>query len=401
MATDGGTLPVFVAGALPGERVAARLTRRSRQVAEAELLVVEQAVAERRQPECPVFGRCGGCQLQMLDAAAQLAHKQQILQQLLEPFDVAEWLPPLTAEVWGYRHRARLAVGASREGRPVVGFRAPGSHEVVTVARCAVLDTRLQEIEEQLPYWLARLSHWRRVSELLLAVDAQGRLALSWRAAPALPAADAARLTELAEAAGVTIDPDDLLYSVPGVTATGGAEKLGYHFRLDDFTQVNPAVNRQLVEQVCRWLQAEPDDLVADYFCGLGNFTLALAATGASVVGFESVPAMVARASSNAARLGLAGRVTFETVDLFSDVRIPAGITKALLDPPRAGARALCEQLAKRPVARVAYVSCNPQTLARDLQILRQGGYQLHYAALADMFPQTGHSEALVLLSRV
>lgn len=405
--------PVFVAGALPGERVTVRVTRRTSQIAEAELLAVERTSMTRQLPACPLFARCGGCQLQMLSVDAQLAHKQQVLQQLLEPLGVSAWLAPLTAAPWRYRHRARFAVRAGPSGLPVIGYRAAASHQVVPVEACAVIDERLERLLPLLPGWLAELEHWQRIDELLLAVDATGRLAMSWRAAPKLSPRDGARLTELAGAAGVSIDPVDLLY--PVVRSAGGVDGrvggrtasradhevgLGCQFRLADFTQVNPAVNQLLVEQVCRWLEPVVGDLIADYFCGLGNFALALAAPGISVVGFESVPEMVVRAGDNAARLGLSTQVSFAATDLFCDARIPAGLTKALLDPPRAGARALCERLAQSNLERIVYVSCNPQTLVRDLRILGQGGYSIRQAALADMFPHTGHSEAVVMLSR-
>lgn len=386
-----GGKPVFVAGGLPGEQVRAQLYTDKRELAEARLLTVLEPSAQRVAAPCELFGRCGGCQLQMLDYPAQLAHKQAVLEKLLAPFAVREWAPPLTAEPWHYRHRARLSV-TEADGKPRVGFKAAHSHAVVAVGACPVLDQRLQPVLAALPEWLSRLAQWRRLRELVIAVAADGRIGLDWLAEPRLPEADAQSLRQAAAAAGVVVG-EPLRYAVP-------SQGYDFAFQPGDFTQVNPAVNDLMVARVLDWLAPTAADTVADCFAGLGNFTLALAQRAGRVIGFEVVAPMVERARANAAALGLT-HVEFETLDLFAEsAALPPGFDKVLLDPPRAGAAQLCRSLARRPPAALLYVSCNPHTLARDLSMLTQAGLSVERAALVDLFPHTGHSEAMVLLTR-
>lgn len=385
---------VFVAGALPRERAKVRVLDEKRNLIEAELIELVERSPQRIEPKCPLFGRCGGCQLQMLDDNAQLDHKQQMLKRLLAPVvGNAQWEQPLVAGAWSYRHRARLAVSAV-DDKPVVGFKGANSHQVIPVPACPILDERLQPLLDGLPQWLAQLSQWRRVEEILIAVDADGQLALDWNIQRASPKADAEKLQALAQAAGVICGPAAALrYDVP-------AANNEFNFSVRDFTQVNPAINDQLVQRAFEWLAPTEPDRIADLFCGLGNFTLPLARIAQSVVGYESSAAMVVRAGANATTR--ANRSMFEVLDLFSAAeKLPDQFDKVLLDPPRAGAKAVCEQLAKsKQVKRIVYVSCNPQTLVRDLGILTAGGFIVERAALVDMFPQTGHCEAIVQLNR-
>jgi len=389
--------PVFVAGALPGERVRARVHTDKREWREAELIEVQAPAPARAAAPCELFGRCGGCQLQMLPYAAQVAHKQQVLERLLAPFAASlQWQEPLLAEAFAYRHRARLSVGRDAAGKPLLGFKSAHSHDVVAVPACPVLDRRLQALLRQLPAWLEALPHWQRIREIVIAVDAQDRLAMACDAQPPLALADRELLEGFAREADVAYGKnlEPLHYAIPG-------QHIDFLFLPKDFTQVNPAINDRLVTLCLQWLEPAPDDRIADFFCGLGNFSLALARRAGTVTGLESVAEMVARAGANAARLGL-DHARFQALDLFDETpALPPAINKAVLDPPRAGAKALCRQLASvKTLERVVYVSCNPQTLARDLAMLAEGGLLPRRAALVDMFPQTGHSEAVVLLSR-
>ncbi|MFZ8913020.1 MAG: methyltransferase domain-containing protein, partial [Pseudomonadales bacterium] len=149
------------------------------------------------------------------------------------------------------------------------------------------------------------------------------------------------------------------------------------------------------------YLKPAADDRVLDLFCGLGNFTLPLARLGADVQGFEGSEALVARAKANAERNGL-GAVRFAVADLYSDAFAARHLPKAeavLLDPPRSGAEALCEDLASTGARRVVYVSCNPKTLARDAAALQRQGYRLEASGIMDMFPHTTHVESMALFT--
>jgi 23S rRNA (uracil1939-C5)-methyltransferase len=385
--------PVFVAHSLPGETVRARIETDRREYAEARLLEVLEAAPQRTPARCPLFGECGGCQLQMLDYAQQVEHKRQTLQHLLGPFSPRHWDEPLLAEPWHYRHRARLAVSADAAGKPQLAFKSAGSHRSVAVRHCDIVDRRLLPLLEQVPQWLARLSKWRRIEEIVLVVDSAGKLALAYRAEAAFPPADRALLQQLARDAGVGLADAALQYEIPGQEVT-------LDFRARDFTQVNPSINDALVARCIDWLEPEAGERVADFFCGLGNFSLPIARRGAAVTGFEVSAEMVARATRNAATAHIAN-AGFEIMDLFENVPpLPAELGKAVLDPPRAGAKLLCEQLARSRLQTIVYVSCNPHTLVRDLHALAGGGFMVERAALIDMFPQTGHIEAMVLCRR-
>jgi 23S rRNA (uracil1939-C5)-methyltransferase len=385
--------PVFVAQCLPGETVRARIEVDKREYAEARLLEIVAAAPERIAARCALFGDCGGCQLQMLDYAAQVEHKRRTLEHLLAQFAPRHWDEPLLADPWHYRHRARLAVGADAQGKPQLAFKSAGSHRSVAVKHCDIVDRRLLPLLEQVPQWLARLAKWRHIEEIALVVDSADRLALSYSATAAFPPADRALLQQLTREAGVGLADAALQYAIPG-------QDMALDFRARDFTQVNPAINDQLVARCIEWLAPAAAERVADFFCGLGNFSLPLARRGARVTGFEANAEMVARAARNAAAAQIEG-IDFEVMDLFENVPpLPADLRKAVLDPPRAGAKLLCERLAGSRMQTIVYVSCNPHTLVRDLRALVDGGFAVERAALVDMFPQTGHIEAMVLCRR-
>jgi 23S rRNA (uracil1939-C5)-methyltransferase len=329
----------------------------------------------------------------MLGYEEQVAHKQRTLEHLLAPFAPRHWDEPLVAEPWHYRHRARFGVGVDAHGRPQLGFKSANSHRIVETRHCDIVDRRLLPLLDSVPRWLAQLAKWKRIEEIALVVDSAGRLALSYRADTAFPPADRALLQQLAREAGVGLADAPLRYELPG-------QGVALDFCARDFTQVNPAINDALVARCIDWLDLHDGDRVADFFCGLGNFSLPMARRGAAVTGFEVSADMVARAARNAAAAGIDG-AAFEVVDLFENVpSLPAGLAKAVLDPPRAGARLLCERLAKSRLQALVHVSCNPHTLVRDLRTLVDGGFAVERAALVDMFPQTGHIEAMVLCRR-
>jgi 23S rRNA (uracil1939-C5)-methyltransferase len=179
--------------------------------------------------------------------------------------------------------------------------------------------------------------------------------------------------------------------------------ELQMEFLPTDFVQINAAVNQALISRVIELLQLDGSSRVLDLFCGLGNFSLPLARRAAEVIGIEGDAGLVARATANAARNGV-GNAHFHAADL-SVVPAPGtpwlagGFTHVLLDPPRAGAREMLPAIAALAPRRLAYVSCHPGSLARDLGLLvHEHGYELLAAGVADMFPHTAHVESIALL---
>jgi 23S rRNA (uracil1939-C5)-methyltransferase len=191
-------------------------------------------------------------------------------------------------------------------------------------------------------------------------------------------------------------DNDDLLrYRLPDYD-------LVFQFSPQDFTQVNLAVNRQMVARAVALLDIDPSDEVFDAFCGIGNFSLAISRFAKKVTGAEQSASSIARARENA-RLNGVENVSFIVEDLqleTSEINGLEGANKVLLDPPRSGAEAMVKRLAGSNVVRVVYVSCNPETLARDIGILENQGFELRSAGIIDMFPHTTHVESIALLVR-
>jgi len=176
-------------------------------------------------------------------------------------------------------------------------------------------------------------------------------------------------------------------------------------FQPTDFTQVNVAMNRMLVRRAVGLLEPTEGDAVADFFCGLGNFSLPIARRGAQVVGVEGSVPLVRRAQANAQANGLADRARFVAADLFeataASLEALGAMDKALLDPPREGAIALVKALPAERLARVVYVSCNPGTLARDASVLvHERGFALRKAGIVNLFPHTAHVESVALFTR-
>jgi 23S rRNA (uracil1939-C5)-methyltransferase len=291
----------------------------------------------------------------------------------------------------------------------LVGFREKGSHFVADIERC---ETLVAEVGTRLPALralVASLSCAREVPQIEVAAGDR-ETALLLRHLVPLGEDDLARLREFAAATGLRIYSQaggpDTLRRVDGPEAplTCRVAGLELEFLPGDFVQVNAGVNEQIVPLALELLEVGAADSVLDLFCGLGNFTLPLAARAARVAGVEGEPGLVARARDNARRLGL-GNVEFMAANLFEAAglaAIPAGPwSKLLLDPPRSGAAEVIEAFDFRGVERVCYVSCNPVTLARDAAALvGRHGYRLDAAGVLDMFPHTTHVESIALFVR-
>jgi 23S rRNA (uracil1939-C5)-methyltransferase len=406
---------VFVTDALPGERVVLRRVRRHRNFDEAVLESVLTASPDRVAPPCPHYGTCGGCALQHLASAAQLAFKQsQLLENLarLGSVQPERLLEPLTGPVWGYRRRARLGIKyVPRKGRVVVGFRERAAPYVADLHECRVLAAPLGALIDPLAALVGTLSIAARVPQAEAAVAENG-CALVLRVLDPPQQGDLERMREFEQANGVR------LYLQPGGPATiepltPGREPLRYslpafgvtlEFEPTDFIQVNGVLNVAMVDRAIELLDPRLGERVLDLFCGLGNFSLPLARRAAEVTGVEGDAGLVSRAASNAARQGI-GNVSYRVADLSSPALDAPWATRpydrVLLDPPRAGAREALPVVGGCGAKRVVYISCHPGSLARDAGILvRDHGFRLVAAGVMDMFPHTTHVEAMAVFER-
>jgi 23S rRNA (uracil1939-C5)-methyltransferase len=411
-----GGKTAFVGGALPGETVSFLRRRRYRQYDEAELLERLSTSPLRVTPKCAHFGLCGGCALQHLDSAAQLAIKEQQLRDALERIGRVtpkQWLAPLTGPVWHYRRRARLGVRfVPRKQRVVVGFRERYSSLIALLDRCEVLAAPLGTLLTPLSELIMGLSVRERLPQIEVAV-AESATALVLRVLDAPTAADEAQLRafEAAHQVRFYLQPSGLEsirpLSVPAPQLSYTLPEFGLDLAFEpaDFIQVNAMLNRALVGRVVELLQPDENSQVLDLFCGLGNFTLALARRAGAVVGVEVDAGLIARARANADRNGLAN-AEFCLANLAPEPPNEPSwpqrrYSHVLLDPPRAGAAQVLPALGRLRADRIMYVSCHPGTLARDLSVLvHEHGYQLECAGVADMFAQTAHVESLALLTR-
>ncbi|MDR0769775.1 MAG: 23S rRNA (uracil(1939)-C(5))-methyltransferase RlmD [Burkholderiales bacterium] len=433
---DGKT--VFVEGALPGETVVAHILKRkpSWELARAERVLT--ANPDRVTPRCPNFGVCGGCSLQHATPALQVAAKQRVLEDALQRLGnvrAAQLLPPIHGPAWGYRYRARLSVRhVLKKGGVLVGFHERKSSYVADMRECPVLPPTVSALLLPLRELIESLSIRDRLPQIEVAVGeplhpssqatanglAHDPLAyvLVLRILEALSSSDEALLRAFADRHGIAFwlqtggpdtahpfhPPDSaLMYSLPEFAVS-------LPFAPTEFTQVNHDINRVLVRRALALLDPQPGERIADFFCGLGNFTLPIARSGAHVTGIEGSPALVRRAEQGAQRNGLMERCTFLCANLFETTQttlpLLLPLDKILIDPPREGAVELVKALPhandasnkSAAVRRIVYVSCNPATLARDAAVLvHERGYALRAAGVVNMFPHTAHVESIAV----
>lgn len=406
---------VLVAGALPGERVLAKQTRRTREADLATTVEVLHASPDRMEPRCPHFGVCGGCVLQHLDGAQQILVKQaRLLEQFGESGVTPETvLEPLVDAAWGYRRKGRLSVRRVRKkDKTLVGFRELDPRFVADLAECHTAIPQVGMRIAALSVLIESLEA-RQVIPQVEFIAGDAAVALIIRHMEPLVADD---LTAL-EAFGR--EHDLAIFLQPGgvdsVHPLWPAVPPELSFRLEpwdvelgfqplDFIQVNAGLNQKMIALALELLDVGPGQRVLDLFCGLGNFTLPLARTAAEVVGVEGDPGLVARARANAQRNGL-GHVQFHAADLTQDQSaaewMVQGFDRLLLDPPRSGAIDVLKQLPLERFGRIVYVSCHPDTLARDAAYLvNERGWKLRKAGVMDMFPHTAHVESIAMFER-
>jgi 23S rRNA (uracil1939-C5)-methyltransferase len=409
---DLGGRRVFVADALPGERVEIALRKRRRKLQEADLIRVLEPSPARVTPACEYFGRCGGCALQHLAHSEQVEYKQQVVAQTLKRIgrvEPGEWLPPVASEPWHYRRRARLGVKyVAGKGRVLVGFRERAGPYITDMRRCPVLTAPVDGLLGELADLIASTGIKERLPQIEVAV-ADDAVALVLRVLDDPSPADVEAFRAFGARHGIdlywqrggpgTVVPLDrarpLTYRLPELDLT-------FEFLPTDFVQVNARINGELVATALRLADVRATDRVLDLYCGLGNFSLPLAQRAGMLLGVEGDAGLVARAVRNAARNGI-GNARFLTADLaasdWSFYREPWDVV--LLDPPRTGAEAPVAELHASGARRIVYVSCHPATLARDAQVLvERHGYRLESARVFDMFPHTHHVEALALFTR-
>lgn len=413
---EGKTL--FIDGALPYEQVTYSSYRKKPAFENAQAISILRESFMRVKPRCPHFNVCGGCSMQHLEASAQVAAKQRVLEDNLQRIGNVRpqiMLPPVYGPTWGYRQRARLSARyVAKKGTVLVGFHEKRSSFIADMQRCEILPPKISALLLPLRALVMQLSIRERMPQIELAAgDAVNVLVL--RIMEPLNASDETLLRQFADAHQVQfwlqpkgpdtaypfypLDAPPLSYHLP-------AFNIDMPFRPTEFTQVNSAINRVMVSRAMALLAPRPGERLADFFCGLGNFSLPMARSGAHVVGVEGSAGLVARARHNAEHNQLAGQTRFEEANLFeiTEEKLAAmgPFDGYLIDPPRDGAMELVKAIPLDAApTRIVYVSCNPATLARDAQVLvHHKGYVLKAAGIINMFPHTAHVESIALFVR-
>ncbi|MDM4764817.1 23S rRNA (uracil(1939)-C(5))-methyltransferase RlmD [Pelomonas sp. SE-A7] len=427
---------VFIEGALPGEEVQVQQAgRKKNNWEQAQMTAMRRESSQRVQPGCPHFGlhagACGGCKMQHLHPAGQVAIKQRVLEDNLWHLGKVKaetLLRPIEGPAWGYRYRARLSVRyVAKKGVVLVGFHERKSRYVADMQVCKVLPEVVSAMLMPLRELIASMDERDRLPQIELAIGERNEglvIALVLRHLNPLPDTDKERLRAFAAKHGVQWWLQPKGPDTVHLLDEGGPE-LAYQlpefgvlmpFKPTDFTQVNHKINTVLVGRALRLLDVQPGERVIDWFCGLGNFTLPLATQAREVLGIEGSEALVQRSRENAKRNGLDHKTSFVARNLFEMtpqlLAADGNADRWLVDPPREGAFALAKALADihedpslaagwMPPRRIVYVSCNPATLARDAGLLvNVGGYRCTSAGAVNMFPHTSHVESIAVFER-
>ena len=408
--------PLWVRNALPGEHVQARIVKRRGGQRFADGVPLGDLNRNRSVSACEYFPRCGGCNLHHVVYPEQLLLKQGVLADALQRVGVAaaHWRQPTGLVRLGYRRKARLGVRVLGE-QVLLGFRESFSNRVARMDGCMTLTSELSALLKPLKTLISGLSQPRTIPQVELAAGDQS-VALLLRHLEALTELDIQRLQRFADSHNVQVilQPSgyDKLRPLPGHS---GVLPLSYklpefglnlQFYAHQFTQVNALMNRELIRVAASYLGNLRGRVVADLFCGIGNFSLPLARQGATVVGVEGSAEAIAMARRNAHRNGLERCSNFIVEDLYDASADSEFLTflsdqsmapdALLLDPPRSGAGAKLDTWAAMPsVQQVVYISCNPRSFADDAQRLQDAGFRLREVGVYDMFPQTAHIETI------
>jgi len=410
---------IFIEGALIGERVTYSSFRKKASFENAVATKIIKSSFMRVQPKCIHFDLCGGCSMQHLDIGAQVAVKQRILEDNLQRIGKVKpeiILAPIYGEAWGYRQRARLSVRhVLKKGKTLVGFHEKRSSFIADMQHCEILPAKIAKLLPLLARLNEQLSIRDQLPQIEVAVGEHVDV-LVLRIMQALTPADEELLKQFADEHQVqfwtqTKGPDTVhpFYPLDAPALTYSMPEFGVTmpYAPTEFTQVNSTMNRLMVSRAIRLLAPRSQERIADFFCGLGNFTLPIARSGAQVLGIEGSVALVKRAEENAAYNGLTANTQFQAMNLFemdeTKLEQLGKFDRWLVDPPRDGAlelvRAITPVIAPK---RIVYVSCNPATLARDADVLvNLKGYAIKAAGVMNMFPHTSHVESIAVFEKV
>lgn len=363
------------------------------------------------EAKCCYFENCGGCSLQHLETEDQLKLKHQWAKTLLMTHDLnpSIELSPINADEWNYRHRARLSVKfLKNKEKMLVGFREKKKPFVMDMDSCCILPQDVSDLIPQLKLILIQLSIPNKIPQIEIA-KSDNLISLVFRHLEPLNEIDIHLLNQFEKKHKLKIylqpkgiDTIQLLnQSTNHLSYTLKTYPFKFDYHPNHFTQINPSANESLIRLSLDLLQVNSSDQIGDFFCGIGNFSLALAYHAAHVTGYEILESQINQAQINAKKNNLDSKTLFKVQDLetFStdfDMEIKK-FNKILLDPPRSGAFALIDQIPINNIQSIVYISCNPETFARDAELLVKKGYTFQKWGIINMFPHTAHIESIGL----
>ena len=401
---------VFVPLTCPGDLVRCRITTDKARHAAAELLEIVEPSTLRREPACPLFGACGGCQWQHLPYPVQCDWKEQLFRELLCRRGIAaeaDIRPLLRApEEYHYRNRAQFKCRMTDRGM-VVGFYRQGSHFVVDAERCLLIEPPIQKVLSFLRAELATAPTPSAIPQLDIDCGDDNVVRVILHALPEAGAALRPWLRARAQQGGfAAFLQTGRKNTLQHVWGTGhlvhrvGPDRIEMQAGPGCFTQVNRLQNSALVEAVLTAARLQGTEKVLDLFCGIGNFSLPLARRAAQVTGVEDFAPAIEDARRNGCRNRL-GNLHFFAEDARGAIarhQSAGPFDLVVLDPPRSGCYPIMQELLRARSRRILYISCDPATLARDLNLMVHNGYRVTESLPVDLFPQTWHLESLSLL---
>ncbi|NIM05580.1 MAG: 23S rRNA (uracil(1939)-C(5))-methyltransferase RlmD [Armatimonadetes bacterium] len=415
-----GPFAVFVSGSAPGEIAKVEITEVSKTYARGRLVSVEHPSPDRIQARCPHFGECGGCDLQHIYYPAQLAQKALLVKETLRRIggisEVEVSPAPGMEEPWAYRNKAEYFAGRDAEGRVFLGFLQRNSHQVVPISGCAVQHPLNEKVRRSVSELMNLHAQGAREKDSLVKVISRVSFAaeracvtlVTMGRHPFVETLADALMEEIPEVSGVCCSqtrsrravrhsPAEIVAGSPYLVEN--IKEWSFRISPDSFFQVNPRQTAVLTEVVGRFAGVGEEDILIEGYSGVGTLLIPLAATARMATGIEESESALSDANANVRRNHLENTRIYKgkvenILPRFAARKWHSGAV--VLDPPRRGCgKAVVAAAAKLGPRSLVFVSCDPATLARDLQFVASVGYATKAVQLVDMFPHTSHIEAV------
>ncbi len=400
---------VFIPHTSVGDIVHCRVTKDKKKFLEAKLCEIIQPSLKRRKPICPVAGDCGGCHWQHLPYSEQLFWKEKLFRETLthqcrvDPNIVLPIVP--AANEWNYRSRIQIKCHNTHAGFET-GFYRTKSHKIVPFKECPIIAPELNTLLTQVSLSINNTVFARYISQIDFGVDDCGccSVVIHYSGPDMVALSELFNEVNLPAALFIKSPSRNELKNIYGndsLQLVVDKPPIILKYAVGSFAQINLEQNRLLIDMVLKLAELTGSEQVLDLYCGMGNFSLPLARRARHVIGVEESAVSINTARING-RLNNIDNIEFykqSSSGALSQFSKQNPIDLLLLDPPRSGAFATMNELQTTPVKRIIYVSCDPQTLARDVKFLVNSGYELLSSQPIDMFPQTYHCESVTLLT--